>query len=75
MSSLQLQFTCTIHNLRYGFDRPQQPKVEPALLNCPQCAFEQSAKLLLEIITLKEHRDLLLQVIDLKKTIQPLKED
>lgn len=63
--SLQYEFTCTIHNFRYGFDRPAN---EPANFGCPMCARKTTNELLEQVATLTEHRDLLLQAIDLKRT-------
>lgn len=62
-------FKCTLHNLRYAFDR--HDSVDPALLRCPVCAHEREAKKDAAMQEMREHRSLLLKAIDLKRLVQP----
>lgn len=68
MQGYEYGFKCLLHNLRYGFDG--HDSVESALLRCPVCAHEREAKKDAVMQELREHRDLLLRVIDLKKLVQ-----
>jgi len=68
MSSYEYGFKCTLHNLRYAFDKPAT--VDPALLRCPVCASEREARKDVVMQELREHRDLLLKAIDLKRLVQ-----
>lgn len=70
---MQLEFICTKHNFKYGFDRPVN--VQAAHLLCPLCAREEIGDLRLKLAESQEHNHLLLQTVDLKKLYQPLKED
>ena len=67
---MELEFTCTKHNFRFGFDRPKDG-IEPATLDCPLCSKELIDKWAKQAKELREHRDLLLRAIDLKQLVQP----
>lgn len=69
MSNYAFSFRCAVHNLRFAFDRPE--KVDAALLRCPMCAHERELKREAIVQELKNHRDLLLQAIELKRLVQP----
>ncbi len=69
VSPIEFKLRCTIHDFLFGFQRKEG--IEPAHLSCPICAREQIEKLHADNKRLAEHRDLLLQAIDLKKLVQP----
>jgi len=69
MQGYERSFRCTRHNLRYAFD--DHESVDHALLICPVCAHEREAKKDVAMRELREHRDLLLKAIDLKRLVQP----
>jgi len=64
----ELNFKCTLHNLRFAFDRPAD--VEPAILRCPVCAHEREAVKDKAMQQVKEHRDALVKAIDLTRLVQ-----
>lgn len=68
MSNYEFSFRCTLHNVRYAFDR--HGTVDAALLRCPVCAHEREVKKDAAMKELREHRDLLLKAIDLKRLVQ-----
>ena len=68
---MQYEFTCTKHNFQYGFGKMPPGDWEPALLDCPICAREKADKTAVFMAEVVEHRDMLLNVIDLKMLIQP----
>jgi len=66
---MDIEFTCTIHNLRFGMDRNKD--FDQSQMKCPSCLLgrlNHENKLLKDAV---HHRDMLLEVIDLKKLIQP----
>ncbi len=67
---MQYEFICTKHNFKYGFDEPPEG-YEPALLDCPVCAKDKKERVLDAMAEVTEHRNMLLNVIDLKQLIQP----
>lgn len=69
MSGYAFGFVCTLHKLRYAFDR--HDSVDAALLRCPVCAHEREIRKDAAMQELREHRDLLLRAIDLKRLVQP----
>lgn len=68
MEGYDRNFRCTLHNLRFAFDN--QTMVDYAVLRCPLCAHEREAKKDAVMKELREHRDLLLKAIDLKRLVQ-----
>jgi hypothetical protein len=68
MRNYEMAFLCTLHNVHYAFDRHHS--VDPALLRCPVCAHEREVKKDAAMKELREHRDLLLKAIDLKRLVQ-----
>jgi hypothetical protein len=68
---MNYELLCTIHNFRFGFDKPPEG-VEPALLRCPVCMRNDYANALAKIDEVTTHRDLLLGAIDLRKTVKRL---
>ena len=68
---MDLEYRCAKHNFKFGFDRPSDG-TEPATLLCPLCAKERIDAWHKQTMELREHRDLLLRVIDLKQLVQPI---
>jgi hypothetical protein len=64
----EFNFLCTLHNLRFAYDRPAD--VEPALLRCPVCAHEREAVKDKAMRQVQEHRDALMKAIDLTRLVQ-----
>lgn len=64
----EFNFRCTLHNLRFAFDRPDG--IEPALLRCPVCSHEREATKDQVMQQVKEHRDALVKAIDLTRLMQ-----
>jgi hypothetical protein len=73
MSRLQ-EVICTKHNLRFAFDadRVRALGQQPALMSCPVCARDDTARVIAERTEVTAHRDLLLKAIDLKALLVPL---
>jgi len=67
-TTYELNFKCTLHNLRFGFDRPDG--IEPALMRCPVCAHEREAVTDKAMRQVQEHRDALVKAIDLTRLVQ-----
>lgn len=67
-TTYELNFKCTLHNLRFGFDRPDG--IEPALMRCPVCAHEREAVKDKAMRQVQEHRDALVKAIDLTRLVQ-----
>ena len=70
---MESEFNCTVHTSQYGFGKMPKGDWDPALHDCPICAREKADKAAVFAAELVEHRDMLLNVIDLKKLIQPIK--
>lgn len=64
----EFNFKCTLHNLRFAFDRPDG--FEPAILRCPVCAHEREAAKDKAMRQVQEHRDALVKAIDLTRLVQ-----
>jgi hypothetical protein len=73
MAAQLQQMRCTIHNLEFGFDsdRVRALGAEPALMRCPMCMRAALDSTVQELDEARGHRDLLLQAIDLKRTLVP----
>lgn len=67
---MEIRLLCTIHNFKFGFERPPEG-IEPALLRCHICSNEERDRMHKKIAELEGHRDALLKAIDLKQTLQP----
>jgi hypothetical protein len=67
-----MHIRCTIHNLEFAFDegRVKALGVQPALLQCPVCAFDKVNTMHRELEGLREHRDILLRAFDLKRVLE-----
>ncbi len=66
---MMTKFRCTVHNIVFG----AEVSVDIVLIRCPRCASEQLEQLHRDIERLTEHRDVLLEAIDLKRTLEPAK--
>jgi hypothetical protein len=62
------EFICTIHNVQFGAFH--SPKTN-SKTDCPICAEERIVKLADELEEARQHRDLLLSVIELRQTVIP----
>lgn len=73
MAAQLQQMRCTIHNLEFGYDsdRVRELGVEPALMRCPMCMRASLESTVEALDEAHRHRDLLLQAIDLKRTLVP----
>lgn len=64
-----MRFICNIHNVE--FEEHASPKTNTAT-RCPVCAEEKRVKLVERLEQVERHRDLLLEVIELKQTSTPI---
>lgn len=62
------EFICTVHNMHFGVDRKAAPGI-----GCPVCAREELNAMRGKLDEAERHRDLLLSVIEIKKTVVPVK--
>ena len=65
------EFTCTIHNLAFGFDTLPEPYKIGFVPGCPCCAYDRIDQIRTKCEETMEHRDLLLKAINLAATLQP----
>lgn len=63
------ELLCTKHNFEFGFGEPPDG-AEVALLPCPLCAKEEIEALTVELTEVTQHRGILLDAIDLKRTVR-----
>lgn len=68
MSAFQFAMRCTVHDIRFGFDRPKD--IDPHLMKCPVCAKEEIDNLRGQLGVVSSQRDALITAIDLAKIYQ-----
>jgi hypothetical protein len=65
---MKYELRCTVHNFEFGFNATP-PGIAAALLKCPLCAEEELRSQQASLEEVRAHRELLLQAIDLKRTV------
>ncbi|SCX40318.1 hypothetical protein [Nitrosospira sp. Nsp1] len=65
-----IEMRCTIHNVRFAFDHDYADKND-FLIECPVCLNRDLLREKKAREQAEQHRDLLLQAIDLKRTLVP----
>lgn len=68
---MEIEFHCTIHSINYGVTRNGNWP-EDVCVECPLCARKEHFALLEEFVQVRNQRDMLLECIDLKRTVRPL---
>lgn len=71
---MEIEFHCTIHCINYGVTRNGKWP-EDVCVECPLCTRKTYFALLEEFVQVRNQRDLLLECIDLKRTVRPLNTD